>query len=108
MLSPNVDMTLYQPEPPVVPPPPTPEPTRAGIVGDGDGLTRIAEQAQQLVQNDSAAVVGLLDSARRKAPTTGEMLMLQAAVSNYSITLQTLSHLAQSAGSAIQSLTQRT
>ncbi|MDR5816463.1 MULTISPECIES: hypothetical protein [unclassified Caballeronia] len=108
MLSTNADMTLYQPDPPVVPPPPTPEPARAGIVGDSDGLTRIAERAQQLVQNDSAAIIGLLDPARRKAPTTSEMLMLQSAVTNYSVTLNTLSHMAQSAGSAIQSLTQRT
>jgi hypothetical protein len=101
-------MTLYQPAPPVVPPQPAQEPARAGIGGEGDGLTRLAENAQDLVRGASAPVNALLDPARRHGPTTGEMLMLQTAVSNYSITLQTLSHLAQSAGSAIQSLTQRT
>ncbi|MDR5782062.1 hypothetical protein QCE63_21925 [Caballeronia sp. LZ065] len=106
MSSPTVDLTLYQPDPTVLPPPPTQEPARVGL--GSHELTQIAEHVQNLVHGQSAAIAGVLDSARRQGPTTGEMLMLQAAVSDYSITLQTLSHLAQSAGSAIQSLTQRT
>ncbi|MDR5760158.1 hypothetical protein [Caballeronia sp. LZ035] len=106
MSSPIVDLTLYQPDATVLPPPPTHEPGPVGLANHE--LTHIAEHVQNLVHRPSAAIAGMLDPARRQGPTTGEMLMLQAAVSDYSITLQTVSHLAQATGSAIQSLTQRT
>ncbi|SAK67542.1 hypothetical protein AWB77_02627 [Caballeronia fortuita] len=71
-------------------------------------LSRLAERAQDSLQSAAAPLDILRDPARRNPLTTGELLTLQAAVSDYSVTLLTLSHLAQSAGSAIQSLTQRT
>jgi hypothetical protein len=116
MLPPIVDITSLQPDAkrtaPVVPPqppqPPQPvqEPARAD--SGADGLVRLAGRAQELMQGTEAPFDALLDPARRHGPTTSEMLALQTAVSNYTITLLTISHLAQSAGSAIQSLTQRT
>ncbi|SAK61865.1 hypothetical protein AWB80_02718 [Caballeronia pedi] len=74
----------------------------------GHALTRLAERAQDSLQSAAAPLDILRDPARRHPLTTSELLSLQAAVSDYSVTLLTLSHLAQSAGSAIQSLTQRT
>lgn len=88
------------------PPVPSVQPQQANA--GGDALTRLAEQAQQTLERAAAPIDSLFDPSRRQAPTTSEMLLLQASVSNYTVTLLTLSHLAQSAGSTIQSLTQRT
>jgi hypothetical protein len=106
MLSQAVALQSFQVD--ATPPAIAATPAQLDVGTGGEGITRLAEQAQFALQGAAAPLGALLDPTRRRPLTTGEMLTLQAAVSDYSVTLITLSHLAQSVGSAIQSITQRT
>ncbi|HKU00317.1 MAG TPA: hypothetical protein VJS30_27855 [Paraburkholderia sp.] len=76
--------------------------------GENDtALTRFAERVQGSLENMTVPIGVLFDSTRRQPISTAEMLRLQAAIGEYSATILTLSHIAQSVGSTVQSLVQR-
>ena len=72
------------------------------------GLAQFAERMQGSMESMTVPLGVLLDPSRRRPLSTAEMLWLQAGIGEYSTSILTLSHIAQSVGSTIQSLTQRT
>ncbi|MGA7782965.1 MAG: hypothetical protein WCA85_35380 [Paraburkholderia sp.] len=72
------------------------------------GLAQFAERMQGSLESMTVPLGVLFDPSRRRGLSTAELLWLQAAAGEYSASLLTLSHIAQSVGSTIQSLTQRT
>lgn len=102
MLTPAVttSLPLDAAAPAIALPPPDDERTGA--------LARMVDGLQGSLDNLTAPLSALADPARRRNLSTAEMIWLQAATGEYTVTLLTLSHVSQSVGSAVQSLTQRT
>ncbi|WP_321890027.1 hypothetical protein [Paraburkholderia bannensis] len=86
----------------VAPPPQMPQ-----ADGADSAIAQFAGRIQGSLENMTIPIGVLFDTTRRHPLSTAEMLWLQAVVGEYSVTIDTLSHVAQSFGSTVQSLTQR-
>ncbi|CAM2168029.1 Type III secretion protein [Paraburkholderia sacchari] len=74
---------------------------------DASGLSQFAQEVQGMVESKSTRIGALLDPNRKHRLSTSEMLWLQAAMGDYSVTMLTISSTAQSLTSSIQTLLQK-
>jgi len=85
---------------PAAMPPPPPQ-----VDGENISLEHFIDRIQGSMESITAPITAMFDKAYRRPLGTAEMIRLQAAVGDYTNMLNILSHVSQSVGTAVQSLT---